>query len=105
MTSFLSNYANDNSLYNTGKDLELVKSILVNIFRAVTEWFFENLTILSPDKCHYMCIEKNSGSGIFKFENMCLDNSKKEVFLGITIDNKLTFDSHKKVSAEKLVKS
>ena len=96
MTSFLSNYANDNSLSNTGKDLELVKSILVNIFRAVTEWFYENLTILSPNKCHYMCIEKNTGSGIFKFETMRLENSKEEVILGITIDKKLTFDSHKK---------
>ena len=25
---------------------------------------------------------------------MCLENSKEEVILGITIDNKLTFDSH-----------
>ena len=33
ITTFLSNYADDNSLYSTGKDLELVKSVLVNDFR------------------------------------------------------------------------
>ena len=41
-----------------------------------------------------MCIGKNTKSDIFKFENVCLENSKEEVILGIIIDNKLTFDSH-----------
>ena len=51
--------------------------------------------ILNPNKCHYVCIGKKTESGIFKFENVCLGNSKEEeVILGITIDNKLTFDSH-----------
>ena len=83
ITTFLSNYADDNSSYNAGKDLELVKSVLVKDFRAVKEWFYENFMILNPNK-------------IFKFENVCLENSKEEAILGITIDNKLTFDSHKK---------
>ena len=55
ITFFLSNYANDNSLYNTGKALELVKSVLVNDFRAVKEWFHENFMILNLNKYHYMC--------------------------------------------------
>ena len=42
ITTFLSNYADDNSLYNTGKDLELVKSVQGKDFRAVKEWFYEN---------------------------------------------------------------
>ena len=40
-----------------------------------------------------MCIRKSTESDIFKFENVCLENSK-EVILGITINNKLTFNSH-----------
>ena len=59
--------------------------------------------ILNPNKCHYMCIEKNIESDIFKFENVCLENSKEEVILGITIDNKLTFDSHIKSICQKAV--
>ena len=31
--TFLSNYADNNGLYNTSKDLRLVKSVLVNKFR------------------------------------------------------------------------
>ena len=58
--------------------------------------------ILNPNKCHYMCIGKNTESDIFKFENVCLENSKEEVILGITIDNKLTFDSHIKSMCQKV---
>ena len=50
--------------------------------------------ILNPNKCHYMCIEKNIESDIFKFENVCLEHSKEVVILGVTIYNKPTFDSH-----------
>ena len=32
---------------------------------------------------------------------MCLENSKEEVILGITIDNKLTFDNHIKSMCRK----
>ena len=52
VTTFLSNYTDDNSLYNTCKDLELVKSALVNDFRAVKERFHENFMILNPNKYH-----------------------------------------------------
>ena len=64
VTTFLINYADDNSLYNTDKCLEPVKSIMVNAFRAVKEWFYENFMILNLSlsvtichslKCHYMC--------------------------------------------------
>ena len=101
ITTFLSNYADDNSLYNTGKDLKLVKSVLVKDFRAVKEWFYENFMIFNQNKCHYMCIAKNTESDIFKFQNMRLENSKEEVILGIAIDNKLTFDGHIKSMCRK----
>ena len=81
VTTFLSNYTDDNSLYNTCKDLELVKSALVNDFRAVKERFDENFMILNPNKYHYMCIRKNTESDIFKFEKICLENNKEEVSL------------------------
>ena len=99
--TFLSNYVVDNSFYSTGKDLEIVKSVLVKDFRAIKEWFYEKFMILNPDKCHYMCIGKKTESDIFKFENLFLENSKKEVILGITTDNKLTFDSHVKSMCRK----
>ena len=81
-------------MYDTGKDLELVKSVLVKDVSAVKEWFYKNFMILNPNKCHSMCIGKNTESDVFKFENVCLENTKEELIVGIIIDNKLSFDSH-----------
>ena len=39
-------------------------------------------------------MEKNTKNDVFKIENVCLENRKKEVTLGISIHNKLTFHSH-----------
>ena len=88
-------------MYNTGKDLELVKTVLIINFRAVIEWFYEKFVILNPTKCHYMCIGKNIGNGMFQFENVCLENSKEEVILAIPFGNKLPFASHRKSISRK----
>ena len=40
-----------------------------------------------------MSIGRNPENDKFEFGNFLLGNSKEEVVLGITIDNKLTFDS------------
>ena len=88
-------------MYNTGKDLELVKTVLIINFRAVIEWFYEKFMILNPTKCHYMCIGKNIGNGMFQFENACLENSKEEVILAIPFGSKLTFASHRKSISRK----
>ena len=37
---------------------------------------------------------KNTESDTFKFDNVWLDNSKEELIFQITIDSKLSFDSH-----------
>ena len=41
-----------------------------------------------------MCIDKEGENEAFAFEDVCYKNSKEEVILRITIDNKLNFDSH-----------
>ena len=41
-----------------------------------------------------MSIGRNTENGKFEFDNLLLENSKEEVVLGVTIGNKLTFDSH-----------
>ena len=41
-----------------------------------------------------MCIGRNTENDKFEFDNLLLENSKEEVVLSVTIDNKLTFDIH-----------
>lgn len=43
-----------------------------------------------------MRIGKNTKNDKLEFDNLLLENSKKQVVLGATIDNKLAFDSHTK---------
>ena len=92
--TFLSNYADNNNLYNIGKDRDTLKNLLRKDFRALTEWFIDNCMVLNQKKCHYMCIGRNTENDKFEFDNLLLENSKEEVVLGVTIENKLTFDSH-----------
>ena len=55
---------------------------------------FENCMVLNQKKCYYMRIGRNTENDKFEFDNLLLENSKEEVVLGVTIDNKLTFDSY-----------
>ena len=92
--SYLSNYADDNTLYTFGNDLKEVKRALNLDFRNVIEWFYENYMVLNADKCHFMCFGLNKEDETLEFDEISLKNSNKEKILGITIDNKLTFESH-----------
>ena len=41
-----------------------------------------------------MCIGRNNKNDKSEIDNLFSENSKEEVLLGVTIHNKLTFDSH-----------
>ena len=92
----------------SGEDKELIKSMLSSDFMIVEDWFFENYMILNPGKCYFMCIGKNiSDSELLTFavSYLNLKNCKEVEILGITIDRNLNFNGHKKIFAEKQVKS
>ena len=50
--------------------------------------------ILNPEKCHYMCLGKDSASHLLRFCGEDLVTSELETVLGIQIDNKLNFENH-----------
>ena len=93
--TFLSIYADDNNLFSLGKELNIIKEKLRKDFKVVNDWFFENYMSLYPTKCHYMCLGKSKENDTFNFGNISLKISK-EVILGLTIDNKLSFDNRVK---------
>ena len=51
-SSTLSNYADGNTLYASGFNLENVKKLLEYYFNAVTKCFYENHMALNAGKCH-----------------------------------------------------
>ena len=99
--SCLSNYADDNTLYCFGENIEAVNKNLKTDFTVVIEWFYQNYMVLNAEKCHYMCLGRNTENATFRFNQKVYENSKEETILGITIDNKLTFYSHVKEICKK----
>ena len=69
-------------------------------FEVATGWFSEKYMSFSPTTCHDMCLGKNKENGTFNFENISL---KIVVTLGLTIDNKLSFDNQVKKICRKAI--
>ena len=92
--TFLSNYANDNTLYSIGNTKEGIKKALSNDFRIMKNWFHKNLMALNAKKCHNMCFGTSSENDDFVLNGIKLPNSCEEKILGVIIDNELKFDPH-----------
>ena len=51
--------------------------------------------ILNPEKCYFMCIDKNvSDSELLNLRDLNLKNCKEVEILGITLDRNLNFKRH-----------
>ena len=99
---YLSNYADDNTSYAFGYNLEEINNTLRFDFDLASKWFEENYMVLNADKCHFMCYGKDTENETFIFSNFIFNNSNEEKILGITIDNKLTFKGHIKILCRKV---
>ena len=91
---YLSNYANDNTLYAFGYDLEEIKNTLRFDFDLVSKLFEENYMVLNADKCHCMCLGKDTKNEPFNFKYFIFNNSNEEKILGTIINNNRTFKSY-----------
>ena len=93
--STLSNYADDDNLFATGADIQLINQMLLSSFRAENNWFYEYFMTLNPGKSHFMSIGKDTrDKDVFYYDNLTLKNSNEEEILGVIIDRKLTFHQH-----------
>ena len=81
---FLSNYSDDNVLYDISSNLEEVNQDPLKL----SEWFYENWIILNPEKCHHLSLVKDSEGDLLRFCGEVLEASQIETVLGIQIDNR-----------------
>ena len=102
--SYLSSYADDNVLCAFGSNMTKVKDKLSQDIPKLSEWFTKNFMILNPDKCHHICLWKDTVNDILKFCDKELKSSKLETVLEIEIDQKLTFSCHVKTLSSKAAK-
>ena len=77
-----------------GYNLEEIKNTLRFDFDFVSKWFEENYMVLNVDKCHFMCLGKDTENQTFIFNNFIFNNSNEDKILGITNNNKLTLTGH-----------
>ena len=74
----LSNYADDNTLYTFGDNLEKIKDSLQNRFDMVYQCFYEKYMVLNTLK-YFLCLGKNTESENFLFNNILMKNSKEQI--------------------------
>ena len=91
----LSNYADDNKLFSIRKYINEKKDALAKLFGIVNNWFYGFISLFQILENAILCILTEKGENeTFTFGDACHNTSKEKVILGITINNKLNFDSH-----------
>ena len=92
-------------MYSSDKNANIVIGRLRHDFAIISEWFYENYTVLNADKCHFLTVGFNEPFSVFSFNDTTVENASEEKMLGIVIDNKLNFRSHLKIYAKRLTKN
>ena len=75
--SHLSNYVDEDTLYVFRYKLEKTNNMLHFYFELVLKWFEEYYTVLNVDKCHFMCLGKDTKNQKLIFHNFIFNNSNK----------------------------
>ena len=88
------NYADDNTLYSTGKDLARIRKNLEMDFMILHQWFQENHMTLNLGKCHYIVIVSRNLPHKIMLNNNKIISFNEEKLLSIFLDRKLNFESH-----------
>ena len=91
----LGNYADDSTLYAYNKNLETLICNLRQEFSILSNWIYDNYMVLNQGKCHFILFGVKENE---QFDLICSDitlkHSSHEKILGVTSDNKLSFDEH-----------
>jgi len=94
--SNLYNYADDNTLSSSHKDLDVVKQNLEADSISLIQWFSDNKMQANPDKFQAISVgRKTKDSNIdFNIDNFTIQCDEEVILLGVTIDFRLNFDKH-----------
>ena len=90
-TEFAS-YADDNTPYTSGQNIDNVIRTLENDSVRLFKWFSNNQMKANKDKCHPLLSNKERVT--MKIGETEIKSSNCEKLLGIKIDNNLTFNEH-----------
>ena len=76
-TTTLCNYADDNTVYSSDKNSNIVICKHRHCFQIISEWFYENCIVLNPDKCHFLTLAFNQDVLLNRIEHeyICCDTN------------------------------
>ena len=89
----IANYADDNSPFSTASTIPKVISNLESESITLLKWIRNNGQKANPDKFNLILSEKNEDLSIH-IDNFDVCNTPSQVLLGVTLDNKVTFNTH-----------
>ena len=87
------NFADNNSLYSCGMNLDNIFSNLMQDIENVYEWFVYNSVKANPDQFHFI-IPGNRDSHTLQISDITIKSASYVALSGITIDSKLNFKEH-----------
>ena len=86
----LANYADDCTIYTSGKRVSTITDSLRHEFNTLSKWFYNNFMVLNPDKCSFMFLGVDDS---LQTNLVCDDeifkNTKQAKVIGVTLNNKL----------------
>ena len=88
----IANYADDNTPYVSGKNIDEVVRFLEEPSRVIFKWFSDNQFQANASKCHVLLSTDEHVQ--VKIGTAQIENSSSEKLLGVTIDAKLNFVKH-----------
>ena len=100
-------FADDTTVFASHKNLNSVTDAINNGLENIDEWLKANRLSLNVEKTSYMLFsnKKSTDCPIFKIRNQILSNVSNAKFLGIHLDDKLSFKNHVDTLCKKLSQS
>ena len=86
----IANYADGNTPYATANDIDSLIASLEEASKSLFTWFDNNLMKSNADKCHLLV--SSNEKVIIKIGSHDIANTKREKFLGVHLDSRLSFD-------------
>ena len=89
------NFADDNTIYDCGKDLSNILENLKHDVKILLKWFRIKSLQANPGKFQFMILGKKKRNSVkLKIHTTEIEESRKVVLLGITVDNLSIFNEH-----------
>ena len=96
-------YADDANIIVTGKTHKEIEEVINQVILKLTTWVKLNSLKLNTTKTKYMIISNNNNHDFdITINGSKISRVSQEKFLGVLIDDKLTFNAHRQAIAKKI---